>query len=152
MPAEGTKAPSFTLKDTNGKETKLSDFKGKKVVLYFYPRDDTPGCTVEACEFRDAKAQFTKKGAVVIGVSKDDEASHQKFVKKYDLNFTLLADPDHKVIEKYGAWAEKSLYGKKFMGIVRSTFVIDEEGTILKAFPKVSPEGHAKEILAVLNE
>ncbi len=151
MPQEGTKAPSFTLKDTNGKEVKLSDFKGKKVVLYFYPRDDTPGCTVEACEFRDAKAQFTKKGAVVLGVSKDDEVSHQKFVKKYDLNFTLLSDPDHKVIEKYGAWAEKSLYGKKFMGIVRSTFVIDEDGTILKAFPKVSPEGHAKEILDVLS-
>lgn len=152
MPKEGTKAPAFTLNDTHGKEVKLSDFKGKKVVLYFYPRDDTPGCTVEACEFRDAKAQFTKKGAVVLGVSKDDEVSHQKFVKKYDLNFTLLADPEHKVIEKYGAWAEKSLYGKKFMGIVRSTFVIDEDGTILKTFPKVSPEGHAKEILAVLDE
>ncbi|MEK6970712.1 MAG: thioredoxin-dependent thiol peroxidase, partial [archaeon] len=133
-----------------GKEVRLSDFKGKKVVLYFYPRDDTPGCTKEACEFRDAKAQFTRKGAVVLGVSKDDEASHQKFVKKYDLNFTLLSDPDHAVIGKYGAWAEKSLYGKKFMGIVRSTFVIDEDGTILKAFPKVSPEGHAKEILDVL--
>lgn len=151
MPKEGTKAPAFTLNDTNGKEVKLSDFKGKKVVLYFYPKDDTPGCTVEACEFRDTKAQFTKKGAVVLGVSKDDEASHQKFVKKYDLNFALLSDPEHKVIEKYGAWAEKSLYGKKFMGIVRSTFVIDEDGTILKAFPKVSPEGHAKEILDVLS-
>ena len=150
MPTEGSKAPTFKLNDTNGKEVSLSDFKGKKVVLYFYPRDDTPGCTVEACAFRDAKAQITKKGAVVLGVSKDDEASHQKFVKKYDLNFTLLTDPEHKVIEKYGAWAEKSLYGKKFMGIVRSTFVIDEDGIIMKVFPKVSPDGHVDEILAEL--
>ena len=152
MPAEGTKAPAFTLKDASGKTVKLSDFRGKKVVVYFYPRDDTPGCTTEACAFRDTLPKIKRKNTVVLGISKDDEASHQKFIQKYNLNFTLLADPERKAIEAYGAWGEKSLYGKKFMGIIRSTFVLDEEGTILKVFPKVSPAGHAEEVLKVLEE
>ena len=152
IPIEGTKAPAFSLPDQNGKNVSLSDFRGKKVVLYFYPKDDTSGCTKEACGFRDAKTQIAKKGAVVIGVSKDDQASHEKFVKKYDLNFTLLSDTSGKMIEKYGAWGEKTLYGRKYMGIFRSTFVIDEDGTIMKVFPKVSPDGHADEILEVLGQ
>lgn len=152
MPAEGTKAPDFTLKDTMGKTVQLSKLRGKRVVLYFYPRDDTPGCTTEACEFRDNLASVTKKGALIFGVSKDDEKSHQKFTEKYNLNFPLLSDPEGKTIEKYGAWGEKSMYGKKFMGIIRSTFIIDEDGTILKVFPRVSPQGHAQEILGVLSE
>ncbi|MDP2666606.1 MAG: thioredoxin-dependent thiol peroxidase [Candidatus Diapherotrites archaeon] len=152
MPKEGTKAPAFELKDADGKTVKLSDFKGKKVVLYFYPRDDTPGCTTEACEFRDALPKIKRKNTVVLGISKDDEASHQKFIQKYNLNFILLADPERNAIEAYGAWGEKSLYGKKFMGIIRSTFVLDEDGTILKVFPKVSPAGHAEDVLKVLDE
>lgn len=152
MPTEGSKAPDFTLKDTNGNTVQLSKLKGKKVVLYFYPRDDTPGCTTEACEFRDNLARVKKKGALVFGISKDDEKSHQKFTEKYQLNFPLLADPEHKVIEKYGAWGEKSMYGKKFMGIIRSTFIVDEDGHIMKVFPKVSPEGHAEEVLSALEE
>ncbi len=151
MPTEGSKAPDFTLKDTNGSEVTLSKLRGKKVVLYFYPRDDTPGCTVEACAFRDNLARVKKKGALVFGISKDDEKSHQKFTEKYNLNFPLLSDPENKVIEKYGAWAEKSMYGKKFMGIVRSTFIIDEEGRIMKVFPRVTPEGHAEEVLQALD-
>ncbi len=152
MPSEGTKAPHFELPDTNGKMVKLPDFKGKKIVLYFYPKDDTSGCTKEACEFRDTKSQFTKKGAIVLGVSKDDASSHQKFTAKYNLNFLLLSDPETKMIQKYGAWGEKNLYGKKYMGIFRSTFVIDEDGVIMKVFPKVSPEGHAEEVLKALDE
>ncbi len=151
MPIEGTKAPDFVLNDTNGKEVKLSSLRGKKVVLYFYPKDDTPGCTKEACEFRDNLARVKKKGALIFGVSKDDEKSHQKFTEKFQLNFPLLADPEHKVIEKYGAWGEKSMYGKKFMGIIRSTFIIDEDGVIMKVFPRVSPEGHAEEVLKALD-
>jgi peroxiredoxin Q/BCP len=150
MPTEGTKAPDFTLKDTNGNDVTLSKLKGKKVVLYFYPKDDTPGCTVEAKAFRDNLARITKKGALIYGVSKDDSTSHQKFTDKFSLNFPLLADPEHKVIEKYGAWGEKSMYGKKFMGIIRSTFIIDEDGRIMKVFPKVTPEGHAEEVLQAL--
>ena len=151
MPIEGTKAPDFVLNDTNGKEVKLSSLRGKKVVLYFYPKDDTPGCTKEACEFRDNLARVKKKGALIFGVSKDDEKSHQKFTEKFQLNFPLLADPEHKVIEKYGAWGEKSMYGKKFMGIIRSTFIIDEDGVIMKVFPRVSTEGHAEEVLKALD-
>lgn len=151
MPSEGTKAPDFTLNDTDGKEVTLSKLRGKKVVLYFYPRDDTQGCTQEACEFRDSLARVKKKGALVFGISKDDSTSHQKFSEKYQLNFPLLADPEHKVIEKYGAWAEKSLYGKKFLGIVRSTFIVDEEGRIMKVFPRVTPEGHAEDVLKALD-
>lgn len=152
MPQEGTKAPAFSLKDADGKTVKLSDFKGKKIVLYFYPRDDTPGCTTEACAFRDALPQIKRKNTVVLGVSKDDETSHQKFIQKYKLNFPLLADPERKAIEAYGAWGEKSLYGKKFMGIIRSTFIIDEKGKIAKVFPKVSPAKHAEEVLKALDE
>ncbi len=152
MPTEGTKAPDFLLKDTQGKEVKLSALRGKKVVLYFYPKDDTPGCTKEACEFRDNLARIKKRGVLIFGVSKDDSTSHQKFTQKYQLNFPLLSDPERKVIEKYGAWGEKSLYGKKYMGIIRSTFLIDEDGKIMKVFPRVSPEGHAEEVLAALDQ
>ncbi len=151
MPSEGTKAPDFTLKDGEGKDVTLSKLKGKKVVLYFYPRDDTPGCTTEACSFRDNLARVKKKGALVFGISKDDEKSHQKFAEKFQLNFPLLSDPEGKVIEKYGAWGEKSMYGKKFMGIIRSTFIVDEDGHIMKVFPKVSPQGHAEEVLQALD-
>jgi len=150
MPTEGSKAPDFTLKDGEGKDVTLSKLKGKKIVLYFYPRDDTPGCTTEACEFRDNLARVKKKGALVFGISKDDEKSHQKFSEKYQLNFPLLSDTDGKVIEKYGAWGEKSMYGKKFMGIIRSTFIVDEDGRIMKVFPKVSPQGHAEDVLHAL--
>lgn len=152
MPSEGSKAPDFTLKDGEGKDVTLSKLKGKKVVLYFYPRDDTPGCTTEACEFRDNLARVKKKGALVFGISKDDEKSHQKFAEKFQLNFPLLSDPEGKVIEKYGAWGEKSMYGKKFMGIIRSTFIVDEDGHIMKVFPKVSPQGHAEEVLQALDD
>ncbi|MEK6820928.1 MAG: thioredoxin-dependent thiol peroxidase [archaeon] len=147
---EGKKAPNFSLYDTEGKTVTLSQLKGKKVVLYFYPRDDTPGCTAEACEFRDNLARVKRKDALVFGVSKDTMESHQKFSKKYELNFPLLSDPEGKMIEAYGAWGEKSLYGKKFMGIIRSTVIIDEDGNILKHFPKVTPKGHAEEVLAAL--
>lgn len=152
MPREGEKAPDFVLKDTNGNEVQLSKLKGKKIVLYFYPKDDTTGCTKEACSFRDNLARVKKKGALVFGVSKDDEKSHQKFTEKYSLNFPLLSDPTGKMIEKYGAWGEKKLYGRTYMGILRSTFIIDEDGRIMKVFPKVSPEGHADEVLAALEE
>ena len=124
----GDKAPAFTLKDRRGKKVKLSDFKGKYVVLYFYPKDNTPGCTTEACDFRDEHSALQKAGAVVLGVSPDSAASHQKFAAKYELPFPLLVDADHAVAEKYGAWGEKSLYGRKFMGIIRSTFLIGPDG------------------------
>lgn len=152
MPKEGMKAPDFTLKDTNGNTVQLSKLRGKKVILYFYPKDDTPGCTMEACEFRDNLARVKKKGALLFGVSKDDEKSHQKFAEKYSLNFPLLADPERGTIEKYGAWGEKTLYGKKYMGVIRATFIIDEDGTIMKVFPKVSPQGHAEDVLAALSD
>jgi peroxiredoxin Q/BCP len=147
---EGDAAPSFTLESDTGEKVSLKDFKGKKVVLYFYPKDMTPGCTQEACDFRDSFARIKKSDAVVLGVSKDSVTSHQKFKTKHDLPFPLLSDSDGKVCELYGVWQEKSLYGKKFMGIVRSTFVIDEKGKILRSFPKVKVNGHVDEILAVL--
>jgi len=150
MIEEGKKAPDFTLKDAEGKSHKLSDYKGKKVVLYFYPKDNTPGCTVEACEFRDSYNEIKKKGAVILGISKDDEKSHKKFVEKYSLPFTLLADPEKKVVAKYGVWGEKSFMGRKYMGTTRATFVIDETGKIIKVFQKVTPKGHAVKILALL--
>ena len=150
MIEEGKKAPDFTLKDAEGKSHKLSDYKGKKVVLYFYPKDNTPGCTVEACEFRDSYKEIKKKGAVILGISKDDEKSHKKFVEKYSLPFTLLADPEKKVVAKYGVWGEKSFMGRKYMGTTRATFVIDETGKIIKVFQKVTPKGHAVKILALL--
>jgi len=142
-------APDFELLDQDGKKHKLSDYKGNKVVLYFYPKDDTPGCTKEACDFRDNYGALKKK-AVVIGVSADDQKSHQKFVEKYSLPFILLSDPKHKVLEQYSVWKEKKLYGRIFMGIERTTVIIDEKGLIIKIFPKVSVEGHVQEILKEL--
>ncbi len=144
---EGKKAPAFTLKDQAGKSVKLSDFKGKKVALYFYPRDNTPGCTAQACSLRDGYAQLKKKGVVVLGVSPDTVESHEKFVGKYELPFTLLADPDKKVLEKYGAWGEKNMYGKKTMGVKRTTFLIDEDGKVLKVIKRPNTKDHANEVL-----
>ena len=147
---EGQKAPAFALSSETGERVKLSDLRGSPVVLYFYPKDDTPGCTTEACEFRDEYARFRQAGAVVLGVSPDDEASHVRFKEKYSLPFTLLADPDHKVAEDYGVWVEKTMYGKKRMGIKRSTFVIDTDGNVARAMYGVKPEGHADEVLEAL--
>jgi len=143
----GDKAPTFSLKNSEGKTVKLADFKGKKVVVYFYPKDDTPGCTKEACGFRDDIAQFKAKGIEVIGISPDDSASHQKFTTKYSLPFALLADPTHEIAEKYGVWAEKNMYGKKYWGIKRTTFVVDEEGRIQEIFGKVNTDTHSKDVL-----
>lgn len=148
---EGTKAPAFELESSEGGTMRLKDLEGKWVVLYFYPRDATPGCTTEAQCFRDRKEELEKRGAVVLGVSKDSIASHQKFAKKESLNFPLLSDPDGKVIEKYGAWGEKNMYGKKSMGIIRSTVLIDPSGTIRKVWPKVRVNGHADEVIAALD-
>lgn len=150
MLKEGDKAPGFTLTDETGSEVSLSDFAGKKVVVYFYPKDDTPGCTKEACSFRDNYDAILEKGAVVMGISPDDEASHGKFKSKFDLPFYLLADPQRKAIEAFGAWGEKKMYGKTYEGVIRSTFVVGEDGTIVKAWPKVKPAEHAEEVLAVL--
>ena len=146
----GSKAASFTLVSDSGKKIKLSDFKGQPVVLYFYPKDDTPGCTKEACAFRDASEQLKEFGAVVLGVSPDDEASHVKFRDKYGLNFPLLADPDHSVAEIYGAWREKNMYGKKSMGVQRSTVLIAADGTVAKVWKKVSVDGHDAAVLEAL--
>ena len=150
--SEGDKAPAFKLKDQNGNTVSLSDFKGQNVVLYFYPKDLTPGCTQEACDFRDNFAKLKKSKTVVLGVSKDDEAMHQKFIKKHDLNFPLLADIDGKACEAYGVWQEKTMYGKKYMGIVRSTFIIGADQKIKKIYPKVKVNGHGDEILKDLKE
>lgn len=147
----GQKAPAFSLKDQDGKTVKLSDFKGQQVVLYFYPKDNTPGCTTEACDFRDEASALKKAGAVVLGVSMDSEASHQKFIQKHGLNFPLLVDADHAVAEKYGAWGEKKMYGKAFMGLIRSTFLIGGDGKLKKVWPKVKVEGHVKEVLEALS-
>ena len=146
----GKKAPAFSLKNGAGKTVKLSDFKGRKVVIYFYPKDLTPGCTTEACAFRDDYAELQARGVEVLGVSADDVASHLKFSEKYNLPFQLLSDPDHTMIEKYGAWGEKSMYGKKYWGAVRMTYIIDEEGLVTHVFPKVKPDGHSREILTAL--
>ena len=146
MVSVGKAAPAFSVNDQDGKKVKLSNFKGRKVVLYFYPRDMTPGCTTEACEFRDDSPKLTDLNAVILGVSPDTEKSHQKFREKYDLNFTLLADPQHELAEKYGVWKEKNMYGKKVWGIARTTFIIDEEGKVAKIFEKVKPEGHSVEV------
>jgi peroxiredoxin Q/BCP len=148
----GDKAPAFSLKNTEGRTVKLSDFKGKKVVLYFYPKDDTPGCTKEACAFRDDYAQLKQRGVVVLGVSGDDQKSHQKFTEKYSLPFTLLSDPDHGMMEKYNAWVEKSMYGRKYMGVARITYIIDEAGRIAHVFPKVKPETHSQDVLRVIDQ
>lgn len=151
MPAVGKKAPAFKVEGSNGEVVSLTVLKGKRVVLYFYPKDDTPGCTIEAQEFRASLKDFEKKNAVVLGVSPDDVKSHCKFIKKFDLNFDLLADTDHSMCEAYGVWVEKSMYGKKYMGVQRATFLIDETGKLAKVWPKVKPEGHAAEVLAALD-
>jgi peroxiredoxin Q/BCP len=150
MVEEGAPAPDFELATDAGERVKLTDFRGKPVVLYFYPKDDTPGCTAQACELRDEYSLFRQRGAVVLGVSPDDEASHARFREKYSLPFTLLADPDHSVSEEYGVWVEKSRFGRKSMGIKRSTFVIDEDGRVARAMYGVKPEGHADRVLEVL--
>ena len=146
----GMKAPEFTLNDKDGNTVSLSDFLGKKVVLYFYPRDNTPGCTRQACAFAAAYEGFKAKDVVVIGVSKDSVASHQKFAQKYDLPFILLSDPELQAIQSYGVWQEKKLYGKVSYGVVRTTFIIDEQGNIEKIMPKVKPDTNAAEILSYL--
>ena len=150
MLEEGKKAPQFTLNDQSGKSVSLKNFLGKKVVLYFYPKDDTPGCTKEACNFRDDFKEIKKENAIILGVSADSETRHKKFTEKYKLPFTLLSDENKKVLEKYGVWQEKSMYGRKYMGIVRSTFIIDEKGKLKKIFPKVKVTNHNKEVLEAL--
>jgi peroxiredoxin Q/BCP len=148
----GDKAPAFTLSDQNGDAIKLSDFNGQTVVLYFYPRADTPGCTTQACGIRDRSDEYAAAGARVIGVSPDEPAALKKFAGKYDLGFTLLGDPDHAVADAYGAWGEKSMYGKKYMGMLRSTFIIDRDGKIARVFPKVQPKKHDGLVLKALAE
>jgi thioredoxin-dependent peroxiredoxin len=151
MVEEGKPAPDFELTSDSGERVKLSDFRGKPVVLYFYPKDDTPGCTTQARGIRDVYSDFRDRGAVVLGVSPDDEASHVKFKQKYSLPFTLLADPEHEVAEEYGVWKERNRYGKKSMGIERSTFVIDQHGNVSKAMRRVKPDTHADDVLAALD-
>jgi peroxiredoxin Q/BCP len=146
----GSSAPDFTVKDQNGNTVSLSSQKGKKVVLYFYPKDDTPGCTKEACSFRDNFPKFQKLGVTVYGVSVDDEKKHKKFIEKYELPFTLLADTEKKIVESYKVWGKKKFMGKEYMGINRVTYIIDESGNISHVFEKVKPEGHAEEILSAI--
>lgn len=148
---EGAAAPDFSLKADDGREVKLSDFRGTPVVLYFYPKDDTPGCTKEACAFRDRSAELKAKGAALLGVSPDDVASHGQFRDKYSLNFPLLADTEHQVAERYGAWRERNMYGRKYMGIQRSTFLIDADGKVRKVWQKVDVDGHDQEVLDALD-
>jgi peroxiredoxin Q/BCP len=150
MVEEGKPAPDFELKSDRGETVKLSDLRGKQVVLYFYPKDDTPGCTTQACGIRDAYGEFEQEGAVVLGVSPDDERSHVEFKQKYELPFALLADVDHSVAEDYGVWVEKSYAGKKYLGVARSTFVIAEDGTIKRAIHDVKPDSHADDVLETL--
>lgn len=144
---EGNPAPNFEAKDQNGNLVKLADFTGKKLVLYFYPKDDTPGCTAQACNLRDNYDHMLARGYVVLGVSVDDEKAHQKFIKKYNLPFSLLADTDHKVVEDYGVWVEKNMYGRNYMGIARTTFVIDENGIIQEIIQKVDTKEHTSQIV-----
>ncbi len=151
MIEEGTAAPDFELTSDDGSTVRLSDLRGKPVVLYFYPKDDTPGCTTQACGIRDAWGDFERAGAVVLGVSPDDEQSHVKFKAKYDLPFTLLADTDHKTCDEYGVWGEKTYAGKTYMGVSRSTFVIDEDGKVAKEMRNVKADTHADDVLAVLS-
>ena len=150
MVKEGTTAPAFKTKDDNGEDVSLKDFKGQKVVLYFYPKDDTPGCTKEACSFRDAYSKYKKQGIKLLGVSPDSEASHKKFITKYKLPFTLLADRDHAIAEAYGVWGEKKFMGRTYMGVLRTTFLIDEKGVIKKIFEKPKNKTHSAEILAAM--
>jgi peroxiredoxin Q/BCP len=146
----GAAAPAFSAPDQDGKTVSLADFKGRTVILYFYPKDDTPGCTVEACSFRDEHSAFLKKGCVVLGVSPDNAKSHTKFIEKFTLPFPLLSDVDHKISIDYGVWVEKSMYGKKYMGVERSTFVIDAQGKLKAIYRKVKPAEHTAELLAAL--
>jgi len=148
----GKKAPDFTLLNQDGKKVKLSQFSGQNVVLYFYPKDNTSGCTIEACNFRDTFSELSNLGAVVIGISPDTAESHKKFAEKYNLPFNLLADPEKKVLEKYGVWKEKSMYGKKYMGVERTTFIIDKNGKVRKIFEKVKVPNHHNEVLEYLKE
>ena len=152
MVKEGDAAPDFVLKHEDGKIMNLSDFQGQKVVLYFYPKDDTPGCTKEACSFRDANEVYEEKNIKVLGVSPDDDASHQKFASKYNLPFQLLADPDHRIAEAYGAYGDKQFMGKTSKGVLRKTFLIDEQGRIVKIFDKVNVSEHADEVLRAFGE
>ena len=147
---EGSPAPNFTLTSDSGEQVSLESFRGQPVVLYFYPKDDTPGCTVQAVGFRDTYSEFTERGAVVLGISPDDEAAHVRFREKYELPLTLLADPDHAVAEQYGVWGEKNYAGKKYMGISRTTFVIDADGNVVKTMRNVKPDGHPQKVLEVL--
>lgn len=149
---EGDKAPAFSGKDQNGNKVSPADHKGKKIVLYFYPEDDTPTCTIQACNLRDNFALLKREGFVVMGISPDEEKKHKKFEAKYGLPFTLLADPDHKIIDKYGVWGEKQLYGRKYMGLHRTTFLIDEKGVIRKIFLKPKNKAHAEEIVKFWKE
>ncbi|MBX2866818.1 thioredoxin-dependent thiol peroxidase [Candidatus Kaiserbacteria bacterium] len=151
MVAEGLPAPTFSLKDQDGNTHSLSDYKGKKVLLYFYPKDDTPGCTTEACNFRDSYKDFQSKGLAILGVSADSVEKHKKFAEKYNLPFPLLSDEDHKVCEAYGVWGEKNFMGRKYMGISRSSFLIDEEGNIGKVYEKVKPKEHAEKVIGDLS-
>ena len=148
MLKEGSIAPNFAAKDANGETVRLKDLRGEKIVLYFYPRDDTPGCTKEACSFRDTFAAFKKRGIKVLGVSVDSEASHKKFIAKYKLPFTLLSDPEHSIADAYEVYGEKKFMGRTYMGVKRITYLIDEKGKIKKVFEKVKPEEHAREVLA----
>ncbi len=148
--SEGQKAPDFTAKDQNGKKVSLSDFAGKELILYFYPKDDTPGCTAEACSFRDNYQSLLDSGFEVIGVSTDDEKSHQKFITKYNLPFPLIADTDRNIVESYGVWVEKNMYGKKYMGIARNTFIIDKNGIIKKIIRKVDTANSSGQIIESL--
>jgi peroxiredoxin Q/BCP len=150
MPSVGRKAPSFSGRDQNGNKVSLSDFKGKTLILYFYPQDSTPTCTTQACNLRDNLSHLTRKGYTVVGVSPDDEASHLKFSGKFNLGFPLIADPERKIIEKYGVWGEKQMYGKKYMGLLRTTFVIDADGVVAKVIEKPKAKEHAEEILRAM--
>ena len=151
MVEDGARAPDFTLPADDGTEISLADFRGKKVVLYFYPKDNTPGCTTQACDLRDSHSTIQAEGAVVLGISPDPISSHEKFRDKYDLNFPLLSDVDHQVAEAYGTWKEKSMYGKKFWGVERSTFLIDEEGVVTEVWRKVKPKDHADRVMGALS-
>jgi len=152
MPKVGSVAPNFAAKDANGETVRLKDLRGQKVVLYFYPKDDTPGCTKEACSFRDAFADFKKRDIKVLGVSIDSEASHKKFAAKYKLPFTLLADPDHSIADAYGVYGEKKFMGRTYLGVKRVTFLIDEKGKVKKVFEKVKPEEHARDVLEAFEQ
>ena len=148
---EGDKAPVFSGNDQQGKKVSLSDFKGKKVIIYFYPQDDTPTCTIEACNLRDNYSLLKKEGFVILGISPDTEKSHKKFAAKFDLPFTLIADPEHTIIDKYGVWGQKQLFGREYMGVIRTTFLVDEHGMLRKIFEKPKNSTHAEEIIAAWN-